>query len=297
MIYTLTLAPSLDYVMECENIQIGAINRSRSEDYYPGGKGINVSIVLKNLGMESIAIGFLGGFTGDYIMASLDNMHIKHRFVKVNGNSRINVKIKGNIETAINGIGPRVSADYYGDLLLILNGLKEDDFLILSGSVIKDFSDDIYEKIMIFLKNRGVRIIVDTYGAALSACLRAKPFLVKPNLLELEDLFQVKLDSLTKVEQYGKKLIDLGAENAIVSLGDEGAIYVDKSKEVTFLEAFSGTVKNTVGAGDAMVAGFVYNFSQSNSFQEAFKFSMACGGAAAFSNSMPSKEDIFSLIK
>lgn len=253
MIYTLTLAPSLDYVMECENINIGQINRSKNEEFYPGGKGINVSIVLKKLGMDSKALGFIGGFTGEYIKNCLNKMNISNEFVNVSGNSRINVKIKGKEETAINGIGPRVSIDYYGDLMLILNTLEANDFLILSGSVIKDFSSDIYEKIMIFLKNRNINIIVDTYGEALMCTFKWHPFLVKPNIYELTDLFNIKITNFEELKSAAIKLIDLGAQNAIVSLGEYGAIFINNQKEIIYDRGYKGVVKNTVGAGDAMV--------------------------------------------
>lgn len=296
MIYTLTLAPSLDYVMDCENIITGEVNRSSREYYYPGGKGINVSIVLKNLGVNSKALGFIGGFTGEYIKQSLDEMNIKHDFVELKGVSRINVKIKGTVETAINGAGPMVSSDYYGDLLLILNALKPKDYLILSGSVIKNFGVDIYEKIMIFLKNRSVNIIVDTSGEALMNCLKWHPFLVKPNLSELEKLFQVTLTSLEEIKKYGLQLIELGAKNAIVSLGEKGAIYINAAREITYQPAPKGIVINTVGAGDAMIAGFVYHYNKTLDLQAAFKYSVICGSASAFTDAMPTREKIEALL-
>ena len=295
MIYTLTLSPSLDYMMDCSDINLGEINRSTFEEYYPGGKGINVSIVLNNLGMESIVLGFIGGFTGEYIKKSLTEMNIKNKFVTVQGNSRINVKIKGNVETAINGSGPRVPSHYYGDLLLILNSLKQGDYLILSGSIVKDFTNEIYEKIICFLKNRKVNIIVDAYGDALLNTLKQKPFLIKPNLEELEGLFNVKLETLDEIKEYSMKLIDLGAQNALVSLGGDGAIFVDSNKEIMYKESYKGFVKNTVGAGDSMLAGFVYEYIKSNDFKKAFEFSVACGGASAFSNTLPTKEEITKL--
>lgn len=297
MIYTLTLAPSLDYVMECDSIKIGQINRSKNEEYYPGGKGINVSIVLKKLGMDSKALGFIGGFTGEYIKKSLNKMNISHEFVKVDGNSRINVKIKGAVETAINGIGPRVSIDYYGDLMLILNTLEANDFLILSGSVIKDFSYDIYEKIMIFLKNRNINIIVDTYGEALMSTLKWHPFLVKPNIYELCELFDIKINNFDELKQAASRLIELGAKNAIVSLGEFGALFINNENELIYDKGYKGHVKNTVGAGDAMVAGFVYSYIIDKDLKKAFAFSVASGCAAAFNETMPEKQEILSLIE
>lgn len=297
MIYTLTLAPSLDYVMECDSIKIGQINRSKNEKYYPGGKGINVSIVLKKLGMDSKALGFIGGFTGEYIKKSLNRMNISHDFVNVEGNSRINVKIKGEPETAINGIGPRVSIDYYGDLMLILNTLEANDFLILSGSVIKDFSYDIYEKIMIFLKNRNINIIVDTYGESLMCTLKWHPFLVKPNIYELCELFNIKINNFDDLKTAAKRLIELGAKNAIVSLGEYGALFINDHDELIYNKGYKGKVKNTVGAGDAMVAGFVYSYIMDKDLKKAFSFSVASGCAAAFNENMPEKQEILNLIK
>lgn len=297
MIYTLTLAPSLDYVMECDSIKIGQINRSKNEEYYPGGKGINVSIVLKKLGMDSKALGFIGGFTGEYIKKSLNKMNISHEFVNVDGNSRINVKIKGAVETAINGIGPRVSIDYYGDLMLILNTLEANDFLILSGSVIKDFSYDIYEKIMIFLKNRNINIIVDTYGEALMSTLKWHPFLVKPNIYELCELFDIKINNFDELKKAASRLIELGAKNAIVSLGEFGALFINNENELIYDKGYKGHVKNTVGAGDAMVAGFVYSYIMDKDLKKAFAFSVASGCAAAFNETMPEKQEILSLIE
>lgn len=297
MIYTLTLAPSLDYVMECDSIKIGQINRSKNEEYYPGGKGINVSIVLKKLGMDSKALGFIGGFTGEYIKKSLNKMNISHEFVNVDGNSRINVKIKGAVETAINGIGPRVSIDYYGDLMLILNTLEANDFLILSGSVIKDFSYDIYEKIMIFLKNRNINIIVDTYGEALMSTLKWHPFLVKPNIYELCELFDIKINNFDELKKAASRLIELGAKNAIVSLGEFGALFINNEDELIYDKGYKGHVKNTVGAGDAMVAGFVYSYIMDKDLKKAFAFSVASGCAAAFNETMPEKQEILSLIE
>ncbi len=297
MIYTLTLAPSLDYVMECDSIKIGQINRSKNEEYYPGGKGINVSIVLKKLGMDSKALGFIGGFTGEYIKKSLNKMNISHEFVNVDGNSRINVKIKGAVETAINGIGPRVSIDYYGDLMLILNTLEANDFLILSGSVIKDFSYDIYEKIMIFLKNRNINIIVDTYGEALMSTLKWHPFLVKPNIYELCELFDIKINNFDELKKAASRLIELGAKNAIVSLGEFGALFINNDGELIYDKGYKGHVKNTVGAGDAMVAGFVYSYIMDKDLKKAFAFSVASGCAAAFNETMPEKQEILSLIE
>ena len=298
MIYTVTLNPSIDYVINLKSLNIGQINRVNSENVYPGGKGINVSRVLKTLGYDNVATGFISGFTGDFIINSLCELDVKSDFIKLNnGFTRINVKIKSNEETEINGGGPHISDEKLKELFDKLSYLKEDDILILAGSIPSTLSDDLYEKIIKHVENNKVKVVVDATKNLLLNVLKYNPFLIKPNNHELEEIFNVKLDNLNDIITYAKKLQEMGARNVLVSMGEDGALLITENGQVLISNAPNGRVINSVGAGDSMVAGFICGYLNSNSYEEALKLGSASGSATAFSSDLAKKELIYELIK
>lgn len=298
MIYTVTLNPSIDYVINLKSLNTGQINRVNSENVYPGGKGINVSRVLKTLGYDNVATGFISGFTGDFIINSLCELGVKSDFIKLdNGFTRINVKIKSNEETEINGGGPHISDEKLKELFDKLSDLKEDDILILAGSIPSTLSDDLYEKIIKHVENNKVKVVVDATKNLLLNVLKYNPFLIKPNNHELEEIFNVKLDNLNDITTYAKKLQEMGARNVLVSMGKDGALLITENGQVLISNAPNGRVINSVGAGDSMVAGFICGYLNSNSYEEALKLGSASGSATAFSSDLAKKELIYELIK
>ena len=298
MIYTVTLNPSIDYVINLKSLNIGQINRVNSENVYPGGKGINVSRVLKTLGYDNVATGFISGFTGDFIINSLCELDVKSDFIKLNnGFTRINVKIKSNEETEINGGGPHISDEKLKELFDKLSYLKEDDILILAGSIPSTLSEDLYEKIIKHVENNKVKVVVDATKNLLLNVLKYNPFLIKPNNHELEEIFNVKLDNLNDIITYAKKLQEMGARNVLVSMGEDGALLITENGQVLISNAPNGRVINSVGAGDSMVAGFICGYLNSNSYEEALKLGSASGSATAFSSDLAKKELIHELIK
>lgn len=298
MIYTVTLNPSIDYVINLKSLNIGQINRVNSENVYPGGKGINVSRVLKTLGYDNVATGFISGFTGDFIINSLCELDVKSDFIKLNnGFTRINVKIKSNEETEINGGGPHISDEKLKELFDKLSYLKEDDILILAGSIPSTLSEDLYEKIIKHVENNKVKVVVDATKNLLLNVLKYNPFLIKPNNHELEEIFNVKLDNLNDIITYAKKLQEMGARNVLVSMGEDGALLITENGQVLISNAPNGRVINSVGAGDSMVAGFICGYLNSNSYEEALKLGSASGSATAFSSDLAKKELIYELIK
>ena len=298
MIYTVTLNPSIDYVINLKSLNIGQINRVNSENVYPGGKGINVSRVLKTLGYDNVATGFISGFTGDFIINSLCELDVKSDFIKLNnGFTRINVKIKSNEETEINGGGPHISDEKLKELFDKLSYLKEDDILILAGSIPSTLSEDLYEKIIKHVENNKVKVVVDATKNLLLNVLKYNPFLIKPNNHELEEIFNVKLDNLNDITTYAKKLQEMGARNVLVSMGKDGALLITENGQVLISNAPNGRVINSVGAGDSMVAGFICGYLNSNSYEEALKLGSASGSATAFSSDLAKKELIHELIK
>ena len=298
MIYTVTLNPSIDYVINLKSLNTGQINRVNSENVYPGGKGINVSRVLKTLGYDNVATGFISGFTGDFIINSLCELGVKSDFIKLdNGFTRINVKIKSNEETEINGGGPHISDEKLKELFDKLSDLKEDDILILAGSIPSTLSDDLYEKIIKHVENNKVKVVVDATKNLLLNVLKYNPFLIKPNNHELEEIFNVKLDNLNDITTYAKKLQEMGARNVLVSMGKDGALLITENGQVLISNAPNGRVINSVGAGDSMVAGFICGYLNSNSYEEALKLGSASGSATAFSSDLAKKELIHELIK
>ncbi len=292
MIYTVTLNPSLDYIVEVPDFSVGRTNRTSREQLLAGGKGINVSIVLTNLGHKSIALGFLAGFVGKEIEHLLPEIDRDFIYTK-NGNSRINLKIKNLDGTEINGQGPIVSDEDVEKLLVKLERVKDDDFLVLAGSIPANLSNDIYFDILRKLSK--TKVVVDATGDLLLNSLKYKPFLVKPNLHELEDLFQVKIDN--NVEYYAKKLKEMGAVNVLVSLGSKGALLVDETGVIHQSEAPKGKLINAVGAGDSMVAGFLSGYIEKNDYSFAFKKAIASGSASAFSQTLATNEEVNSLIE
>lgn len=296
MIYTLTLNPSIDYIVGIQDFQFGKTNRTSFEQKYPGGKGINVSRVLKELGIESTALGFIGGFTGVYIEETLETLGIETDFVRVDDDSRINIKLKGNVETEINGQGPIIKEDKIKQLKNQLKNLTDTDVVILSGSKLRSLSENFYEELIEMIKKSSAEFIIDTNAGELLNILKYQPLLIKPNKEELEDLFGVEIGSSEEVIPYGKQLIEKGAQHVIISLGEEGA-YLFTKEEILFGEAPAGQLVNSVGAGDSMIAGFVAEWTKSNNVIEAFKMGLAAGSATAFNEDLARREDILRLVE
>lgn len=298
MIYTITFNPALDYIVDMDSFNVGHVNRTKGEYIYAGGKGINVSIVLNNLGVENEALGFVAGFTGDEIERRVKAFGCKTDFIKLqNGISRINVKLRAEQESEINGSGPDISKEELDKLYSKLENLKDGDILVLAGSIPKTLPVDIYERIMDKFSDRGVKFIVDTTGESLLKVLKFKPFFVKPNHHELADLFNVKLKSNDEIIQYGKKLQEMGAENVLISMAGNGAILIKGNGESIFSNVPKGELKNSVGAGDSMVAGFIAGYIKENKLEDAFKMGVATGSASAFSEGLASKEKVNELLK
>ncbi len=297
MIYTVTFSPALDYIVDLDELQVGAINRTKKEKMLAGGKGINVSFVLSNLGTPSVAMGFLGGFIGDYIEKQIASRGIKSDFVHLEGNTRINVKIKGMVETAINGQGPMVSEDKIEELISKLEKLSEDDILVISGAIPSNLPSDTYERILERIKDRGVKLVVDTTKDTLLKTLCFHPILVKPNKEELEELYGVKIHNDEDLVAYAYKLIESGARNVIVSLGGDGALLVKSDGSYKKQASPKGKAINTVGAGDSLVAGFIDEYVRSQDVEKAFKRGIATGSASAFSEELATLEEVEALLK
>ena len=295
MIYTVTFNPAIDYVVHTGGLVLGSVNRASSESMFFGGKGINVSIVLAELGVRSIALGFTAGFTGEAIENGVRAMGIETDFIRLpEGNSRINVKIKSGEETELNGQGPDIDTASLEKLFARLDGLSEGDTLILAGSIPKSLPPDVYERILKRLSGREIRTVVDASGELLMNVLKYRPFLIKPNDQELGELFGVKIESKEDVVLYGGKLRELGARNVLVSMAGEGAVLLDENGGVHRSAACRGTVRNSVGAGDSMLAGFVSGLEKG--FDYALRLGTACGGATAFSDGLASREQIDELL-
>ncbi|WP_300350982.1 1-phosphofructokinase [Clostridium sp.] len=282
MIYTLTLNPSIDYVIEVPNLELGIVNRTSKDIKFPGGKGINVSRILSSQSTENIALGFLGGFTGEFIDNKLKSYGITTDFIKISGDSRINVKVKSNEETEINGAGPNISKENLDNLFEKLDKLKENDILVLAGSIPATLPKDLYLQIQKRVCNNKVKVVVDTSGKALLEAIKNKPFLIKPNNHEIEEIFNVKLNSEQALISYGKKLVELGSENVIISLAGDGALLINKNG-IFKGNAPKGEVKNSVGAGDSLVGGFLAEYIKTNDILMSFKNGIASGSASAFS--------------
>lgn len=293
MIYTLTLNPAIDYVVNVENYISGAVNRTFGEKLLAGGKGINVSTVLKNLGAETIAMGFLAGFTGELIKKMLDSDGIPNDFIFAeNGYSRINVKIKAGEETEINGRGADISENDISELFRRLDMIKNGDILVLAGSVPKNISTDIYCEIMEKTAEKNILTVVDATGDLLLKTLKYRPFLIKPNNFELEEIcgHSLKNDEETVIEM--RNLQKLGAKNVLVSMAENGALLLTENGEIFRSEAVKGNVVNSTGAGDSMVAGFLAGWTKKQDFKYALEMGISAGSASAFSENLASKEEI-----
>ncbi len=293
MIYTVTLNPSLDYFLSVEHFAIGKTNRSNEEVYRPGGKGINVSCVLHNLGLESTALGFLAGFTGQEIKRQMETTGIATDFIELPGGmSRLNVKLKQMDATEINASGPILSEKNLEELRKKLSALTQGDILILSGSLPGSVTTDIYKDLMEEVDGKGIPVIVDAIGDALLKTLPLHPFLVKPNHQELSELFDVELSTREQVIPYAGKLQEWGVQNVLVSLGGAGAVLLDQNGVVYESEVPRGKLINAVGAGDSMVAGFLAGYLEKQDFAHAFLMGMAAGSASAFSEGLADRATV-----
>ena len=293
MIYTITFNPALDYITQVENFKIGKINRTKAEKILPGGKGLNVSIVLNNLKIKNTAIAFIGGFTGEELKNKIENYGIGTDFIKVtDGITRINIKINSDEETAINGQGPQIMEKEIKELLEKIDKMKNNDIVVISGNIPNGVPKTIYETICEKLAKKEILYIVDATRELLINVLRYKPFLIKPNKEEIEETFNVKLNNIEEIKTYARKLQEMGAQNVLVSLGGEGALLISKDKKEYYSKAPKGKVINTVGAGDSMVAGFLTGFLKTNKYENAFKMGIATGSASAFSENLATEEDV-----
>ena len=310
MIYTITFNPALDYISQVDNFEVGKINRTKTEEILSGGKGLNVSTVLSNLGIESTALGFIAGFTGEELKKNIEEKGIKTDFINVKkGITRINVKISSKEETALNGNGPEITEENIKELYNIegeenikeliekIDKIKSEDKVILAGNIPKCINNNIYEIICKKLNEKNVLFIVDATKELLMNVLKFKPFLIKPNKEELEETFNEKIESKEEIIEHAKKLQKMGAQNVLISLGGDGAILVTNENKEYFINAPKGKVLNTVGAGDSMVAGFIAGYEKSGEYEYAFKMGVATGSASAFSMSLATKEEVVNLLK
>ena len=296
MIYTVTFNPALDYILELDKLEIGKIQKSKTELILPGGKGINVSTVLTNLEIDNIALGYKAGFVGAELERLLRNMKVKTDFIDLEeGNSRINVKISGEEETAINTNGPQISENKILELLEKLKTLNENDYLVLSVSIPSSIKDDIYEKICSIVKKQNVKIVVDATKNLLVQALKYNPFLIKPNNEELGEIFGVEIHTKEDAYLYGKKLKEMGAQNVLVSMGKTGAALIDEAGQEYFLKSPEGKRVNTVGSGDSMVAGFIAGFLKYNNYNDALRMGVSAGSASALSKYLATKEEVYNL--
>ena len=298
MVYTVTFNPSLDYIVSVDDFQLGMTNRTSSELILPGGKGINVSIVLSNLGVKNTALGFIAGFVGREIEARVREMNICSALIPIEqGNSRINVKLKSIDGTEINGQGPKISREKVDLLMQRLDELQSGDTLVLAGSIPASMPDDIYQMIMKRLQDRDILIAVDATQDLLLNVLPYHPFLIKPNHHELGEIFNVELSERSEVIPYGRKLQEMGARNVLVSMSGKGAVLVAENGEVYSSEAPKGKLVNGVGAGDSMVAGFLAGWMEKKDYQHAFYMGVSAGSASAFSEYLATKEEIKAVLE
>ena len=297
MIYTVTFNPAVDYVLYTDEMKVGCVNRSKSEKVYFGGKGINVSLILSQLGVKSKALGFVAGFTGDAIEKGVIQKGVDADFVHLeNGLSRINVKIKSGDETELNGQGPQVSDSALKILFKKLDGLRDGDMLVLAGSIPDTLPSDIYEKILEYLSEKEIRVVVDAPKDLLMNVLKYRPFLIKPNNHELGEMFGVTLKTREEIITYAARLRNMGARNVLVSMAGDGALLLDENGETHICGVCRGTVKNSVGAGDSMVAGFIAGLKDGD-YEYALKLGTAAGGATAFSEGLAHRNEIYRLLE
>lgn len=293
MIYTVTFNPSLDYIVTIDDFRLGKTNRTTSELMLPSGKGLNVTTVLHNLGIENIAFGFTAGFVGEEIKRRAKDVGLVCDFIDIpNGVSRINVKMKDFDGTEINGMGPVIDESSQKLLMEKLELLKEEDTLVLAGSIPTGMSKNIYSDILKALDGRGIRFVVDATKELLLNVLAYHPFLIKPNNHELGELFDVIIEKKEQVEPYARKLQEMGAKNVLVSMAGEGAVLLDEHGKIYLLDAPKGTLINAVGAGDSMVAGFIAGWDEKEDYEHAFKMAVCAGSASAFSELYATKEEV-----
>lgn len=293
MVYTVTFNPSLDYIVSVEDFRLGMTNHTSSELILPGGKGLNVSMVLGNLGIENTALGFVAGFTGEEIVRRIEEMGVKSDLIPVeNGISRINLKLKSIDGTEINGCGPEISEKNVERLMTKLDVLKNEDVLVLAGSIPSSMPDDIYKKIMERLNGRGVMIVVDATKDLLVNVLEYHPFLVKPNNHELGEIFHTELKTRKEVIPYAKKMQEMGAANVLVSMAGEGAVLAAADGTVQDIPAPKGKLINGVGAGDSMVAGFLAGWMEKRDYKHAFYMGVSAGSASAFSEILATGKEV-----
>lgn len=298
MIYTVTFNPSLDYIVRVDEFQLGRVNRTEEEIIYAGGKGINVSIVLKNLGFDSTALGFLAGFTGSEIRRLLECQGIRADFIEVQeGISRINLKLRSREESEINGQGPEIQEKDICKLYEKLDSMEDGDVLVLAGSIPSVMPESIYMDIMKYLEKKKLKIVVDATRNLLVNVLPYHPFLIKPNNHELGEIFDVCLTKREEVVEYAKKLQERGARNVLVSMAGEGAVLVTEDGAVFKSSAPKGTVVNSVGAGDSMVAGFLAGFLETGDYRKAFERGLCAGSASAFSEQLATREEVEAIRK
>lgn len=297
MVYTLTFNPSIDYIAFVDDYKCGMVNRTCRELMLPGGKGINVSIVLSNLGTDTTALGFLAGSTGEVIRSLMANYSVRTDFITLSdGLSRINVKLKADVETEINGKGPHITDAALKELYGKLATLKHDDWLVLAGAVPPSLETGVYGEIMKQAKASGTKVVVDASAKLLSDSLEFSPFLIKPNNYELEEIFDCKINSDEDVVKYASLMRDMGAVNVLVSLGKDGALLLDENGDIHKREAPRGKVINTTGSGDSMVAGFIAGYIETSDYDYALSLGIACGSASAFVEGLATKEQIYKLI-
>lgn len=297
MVYTVTFNPAIDYVVYTDGMEVGGVNRACDEKIYFGGKGINVSLVLSELGVKSKALGFVAGFTGAAIENGIRDKGVETDFVHLeNGFSRINVKIKANDETELNGKGPDIDDKSLNELFKKLDALSDGDTLVLAGSIPNSMPSDIYRIILERLEGRNIRTVVDATKDLLMNVLKYKPFLIKPNNHELGEMFGVTLKTTDEIAEYAAKLKEMGARNVLVSMAGDGALLLDENGKTHICGVCKGTVKNSVGAGDSMVAGFIAG-SAGGDYEYALKLGTAAGGATAFSYGLAEKDEIFKLLE
>ena len=298
MIYTVTFNPALDYVIAVDHFAQGKVNRTVKEDIFCGGKGINVSVLLANLGVESTALGFVAGFTGKEIARRLEEEGVASDFIQIEeGISRINLKLKSIDGTEINGSGPKIPKEKVEELMKRLNTMKEGDVLFLAGSIPASMPDDIYSRIMKELKDKGIMIVVDATRDLLMNVLEYRPFLIKPNNHELGEIFEVTLKTREDVIPYGRKLQEKGARNVLISMAGEGAVLIAENGEVYSSPAPKGTLVNGVGAGDSMVAGFLTGWMEKKDYVHAFHMGIAAGSASAFSENLATREEVLQVLQ
>lgn len=297
MIYTVTFNPAIDYVVRADGIKLGSVNRTASEEIYFGGKGINVSAVLAELGVKSKALGFTAGFTGEAIENGVRDMGIEADFVRLpEGNSRINVKLRAAEETEINGQGPHISDEALAELFAKLDNIRGGDTLILAGSIPNSLPSDIYERILERLSERDIRFVADATGKLLLNVLKYRPFLIKPNNFELGELFGAGIQNDGDIIKYASELQKAGARNVLVSMAEKGALLLDETGDIHRCGVCRGELKNSVGAGDSMLAGFIAGID-SGDYDYALRLGTACGGATAFSDGLAAKSHIDELMK